>query len=76
MPRIPKHEPEVWMATRVVPVDINNAVMAPIAPACPLILQGFHPSTKKLLHTYGPFKPSELKEFAATHGITLNFNLY
>ena len=36
-----------------------------------LILQGFHPSTKELLHTYGPFDPEELIDFAAIHSITL-----
>ena len=62
---------EVWVITEIQPVSPRTwGAKMNLYPT--RILQGFHPGTRELLHTYGPFKSSnDLLEFVAVHGISL-----
>lgn len=66
---------EVWLITQPIVNALHQSESGPalyVPMKHPIVLQGFHPRTKALLHTYGPFAtPEELIQFAAEHSIRL-----
>lgn len=65
---------EVWLITQPIVLALHQSESGPalyVPMKHPIVLQGFHPRTKALLHTYGPFTPEELVQFAAEHNIRL-----
>jgi hypothetical protein len=72
---------EVWRVIETVAIRVGTCAPTCATPGAAyrvrqgtgadLLLLGFHPRTKVLLHTYGPFSPAELLQFAALNQITL-----